>query len=180
METIGESRPATKKRSSKRKLSLRRLNDLVPLNDMGKLVGRYFQALAWLSIASMVISPIFFSNLHIDISFILLFWAAGHLIRHNPTARTWTLRITGFIAAGIAIMLLYAAVAGTEGMTVSYFGTRIENPSIWQVAAVAGVLVVLVAIPIVLLLTPKARQEFSKGPRGSRRRPLIGDASNGE
>ena len=131
----------------------------MPLRDIGKFVGRYFQVLAWLSIASMIISPIFFDSFHIDFSFILLFWAAGHLIRHNPTARRWTVGITGVSAAAIALMLGYAAIAGTDGMTVT-FGTRVEDPPFWMIAGVAGVLLVLLATPLCLLLTPKARQEF--------------------
>ena len=131
----------------------------MPLKDVGKFVGRYFQVLAWLSIASMIVWPIFFDNLHIDLSFILFFWAASHLIRHHSTARKWTVGITGFTAATIALTLGYAAIAGTDGMTVS-FGTRIEDPPFWMVAAVAGVLLILIAIPLGLLLTPQARQEF--------------------
>ncbi|MEO1237733.1 MAG: hypothetical protein AAFX76_13175, partial [Planctomycetota bacterium] len=56
-------------------------------------------------------------------------------------------------------MLGYAAIAGTDGMTVG-FGTLIENPPLWVVSAAAGVLLVLVCIPLGLLLTPKARREF--------------------
>ena len=110
----------------------------------------------------MLISPIFFDSFHIDFSFILLFWAASHLIRHNHTARKWTVGIAGFIVAAIALMLVYAAIAGTEGMTVS-FGTRIEDPPLWMVAGIAGLLLVLIAIPLCLLLTPKARREFGVG-----------------
>ena len=134
----------------------------MPLSDIGKFVGRYFQVLAWLFIASMIISPIFFDRFHIDFSFILLFWAAGNLVRHNPSARKWTIGITGFSVAAIALMLVYAAIAGTDGMTVS-FGARIEDPPFWMVAGVAGLLLVLIAIPTCLLLTPKARREFGVG-----------------
>ena len=104
----------------------------MPRPDIGKLVGRYFQVLACLSIASMVISPIFFDALYIDFTFILLFWAAGHLIEHNPTARKWTVRITGLGMVGVVLMLVYAAIAGTEGVIVS-FGVRIEDPSLEHV-----------------------------------------------
>ncbi|MEO1237362.1 MAG: hypothetical protein AAFX76_11295 [Planctomycetota bacterium] len=100
---------------------------MTPTKDIGKFVGRYFQSLAWLSVASMLISPIFFGRFHIDFSFVLLFWAAGHLIRHNPTARRWTVGVTGVGVGLIVSMLGYAAIAGTDGMTVG-FGTLIENP----------------------------------------------------
>lgn len=131
----------------------------MPFRDIGKFVGRYFQVLAWFSIAWMVISPIFFDRVHVDFSFVLLFWAAGHLIRHNPTARKWTVGLTGFSVAVLVLMLGYAVISGTDGMTVT-FGAPVEDPPLWMVAAIAGVLLALIAIPFCLLLTPKARQEF--------------------
>jgi len=129
-------------------------------NDIGKFVGRYFQVLAWLSIASMVISLIFFDKLNFDFTVILLFWVAHYLIRHNATARNWTIGITGFYVALIILTLLFASLAGTEGMTVTLDGRSIENPSIGQVATVAVPVFLLVGVPLGLLLTPKARREF--------------------
>mgnify|MGYP006969389622 FL=1 len=85
------------------------------------------------------------------------------LIRHNPTARKWTVGITGFCLATIALMLVYAAIVGTDGMSVT-IATRIKDPPFWIVAAVAMGLLVLFAIPLCLLLTPKARQEFGVAP----------------
>ena len=116
----------------------------MPINDIGKFVGRYFQVLAWLSIASMVISPIFFDSLNFDFTFILLFWVAHHLIRHNATARNCTIGITGFYVALIILMLLNACLAGTESMRVTFGRRIIENPSFGQVATVAIALILLV------------------------------------
>ena len=131
------------------------------LFDIGRFVGRYFQTLAWLSIASMIIMPIFFGWLPIDISFIFLFWAAAYLIKHHPTARNWTIGVCAFVLMGLIAMFLYAALAGTQGMTVT-LGTRFNHPSLWQVGAVVCVLSVLVAFPLALLLTPQARREFQR------------------
>jgi hypothetical protein len=132
----------------------------MPINDVGKFVGRYFQVIAWLLIASMVMSMIFFQRFIFDFTFILLFWAANHLIRHNATARKWTIYIAGLNFAVIALMLLYACLAGTEGMNVTFGRRIIENPSIGQVATIAIPLILLVGVPLGLLLTPKARREF--------------------
>jgi hypothetical protein len=129
------------------------------LNDIGRFVGRYFQALAWLSIALMIIRPIFFDTLYIDVSFIFLFWAAAYLIKHHPTARKWTIGVCGLYLAALVAMFVYAAIAGTQRMTV-LLGTRIEHPSLGQVAAVACLSAVLVGFPFALLLTPQARREF--------------------
>ena len=133
----------------------------MPLHDVGRFVGRYFQVLAWVSITWMVVSLIFFDRLHIDFSFILLFWAASHLTRHNPTARKWTIGLTGFCVGLMALLLLYAAIAGTDGMTVT-LGRRIENPSFLHVAVVGAISLALLGIPLGLLLTPKARREFGQ------------------
>ncbi|TWU12384.1 hypothetical protein CA54_12080 [Symmachiella macrocystis] len=138
----------------------------MPFNDIGKFVGRYFQVLAWLSIISMIVSLIFFDyfvfefDLRFTFIFILLFWAAHHLIRHNATARNWTIGITGFYVALIILTLLFASLVGTEGMSVTLDGRIIENPSIGQVATVAMPVLLLVGMPLGLLLTPKARREF--------------------
>jgi hypothetical protein len=131
------------------------------LNDIGKFVGRYFQVLGSLSVASMIITPIFFDSVHIDLSFIFLFWAAAYLIKHHPTARKWTIGVCGFVLAGLVAMLVYAAIAGTQGMTVT-LGRRIEHPSMWHVALVACVLAALVGFPFALLLTPQGRREFQR------------------
>lgn len=130
-------------------------------DDIGKFVGRYFQALACVSIASMIITLIFFGALHIDFSFIFLFWAAAYLIKHTPTARKWTIGVCGFVLAGLVAIFVYAALGGTQHMTVA-LGTRIEDPSLWHVAAVTGVFAVLVGFPLALLLTPQARREFQR------------------
>jgi hypothetical protein len=69
-------------------------------NDIGRFVARYLQVLACLSIVSMVATAIFFDALHIDFSFLLLFWAAEYLIQHNPKARRWTIGVCGGFVAG--------------------------------------------------------------------------------
>ena len=103
--------------------------------DTGRFVALYLQVLAWLSIASMIAAPIFLHSLRIDLSPIFLFWAASALKRRSPTARKWVLALTGLMLGVLVLMLLWAVVAGTKGMTVSFGFGRIENPALWQVAA---------------------------------------------
>jgi hypothetical protein len=133
-------------------------------NDIGKLVARYLQAFAWMSVAWMIISPIFFDSFHLDLSVIFLFWAAAYLMQHDPTARKWTIGVCAFALALVVGMFIYAAVAGTEGMTVT-IGRRIDNPSLGQVAVVSLIFAALAGLPLVLLLTPKARREFGQRSR---------------
>ncbi|MHB1158354.1 MAG: hypothetical protein ACYC26_16135 [Phycisphaerales bacterium] len=116
-----------------------------------------------MSIASIVISAILFDALHIDLTFILFFWAAHHLKQHNPTARKWTLRICGFVLTFLIAMLIGTAITGTDGMTITIF-KRIENPSFWQTATVFVILTCMAGIPFGLLLSPQAKREFANPP----------------
>jgi len=135
------------------------------LNDIGRFVGRYFQALGCLSIASMILMPVFFKAAYIDLSFIFMFWAAAYLIKHHPTARRWTIGVCGFVLAGLVATLAYAAIAGTQDVILT-LGRRIEHPSLGQLAAVVCALAVLIGFPSALLLTPQARREFQR-PAGA-------------
>lgn len=132
----------------------------MPIHDVGRFVGRYFQILACLSMASMVIAPIFFDYWYFDFSFVLLLWAASHLIRHNPTARSITIWTCGLCVVAIVGILIYAGVLGADAITIR-LGKPIENPSFFLIAVVAGIMLVAVGIPLALLLTPQARQEFA-------------------
>jgi hypothetical protein len=132
--------------------------------DTGRFVARYLQGLAWLSIASMIAGPIFFDSLHIDLSPILLCWAASALKRRSQTARKWVLALAGLTLVLLVIMLLWAAVAGTDGMTVSFGAGRIEDPALWQVAAVAVPIAVAVGVPFAVLMSERAGRQFTGAP----------------
>jgi hypothetical protein len=101
---------------------------MVP-KDVGLFVGRYFQLLGWLVIGWMAVGLIFYDRFHLDLTFLLLFWAAVHLKKHNPTARKWTLRLAGFFIGFPAILLVHSALVGTDGIRIS-LGRPIENPTV--------------------------------------------------
>ena len=127
--------------------------------DTGRFVARYLQVLAWLSIASMIAGPIFFDSLHIDLSPIFLFWAAWALKRRSNTARKWVLALAGLTLGILVLMLIWAVVAGTIGMTVSFGTGQIRNRALWQVAAVAALIAVLVGVPFAVLISE--RRQFA-------------------
>jgi hypothetical protein len=149
-------------------------NDVMPLAtldyapptefDTGRFVARYLQVLAWLSIASMIAAPIFFDSLRIDLSPIFLLWAASALKRRSTTARKWVLALAGLTLSALLLMLVWALVAGTQGMTVSFGTTRIQNPTLWQFAAVAAPIAVLVGVPFAVLISARARRQFANNP----------------
>jgi hypothetical protein len=132
--------------------------------DIGKFVGRYFQVLGCLSIASIIIGAILGNGLQLDLSFILFFWAGAYLIKHHPAARNWTIGLCGLVLIAALVLLLVALIAGAEHMYVTFFGTRIENPPLWVVAIVSSALLAIIGFPFALLLTPQARREFQRLP----------------
>jgi hypothetical protein len=132
-------------------------------NDIGKFVGIYFYVLACASIVSMLIGAIFFDSLYVDFTIILLLWAAPNLIRHKPAARRWTIRVCGFMLFILAVMSTVFAILGALDVghsTFSLFGKTIEHPSPWLVAALLFATGVMIGLPLVLLLTRRAKLEF--------------------
>ena len=132
--------------------------------DTGRFIARYLQVLAWLSIASMVAGPILFDSLHIDLSPVFLFWGASALKRHSRTVRKWVLALAGLTLAVIVLILVWATAFGTSGMTVSFGPSRIKNPELWQVALVAVPIVAVVAVPLAVLMSERARRQFAAVP----------------
>lgn len=131
-----------------------------PEFDTGRFVASYFQILAGLSVASMILQPILYDSLRIDLTPIFLLWAASALKRHSPTARKWVIGITGLALAADAIMVISSLIFGTDHMTVSLGTRHIENPTLPQVALVAILLGILVGVPFFTLMSERARQQF--------------------
>lgn len=140
-------------------------------HDIGKFVGRYLQALACLSIASMFVSVVFLDSLNVDFSVILVFWAATYLIRHQPAARNWTIAFCCLILISLVVLAAYAAIAGTDRITIRMGGAKFEQPSMLTISILSGITALMVGLPLALLLTPQARREFQRpsvvGPRTS-------------
>lgn len=135
--------------------------------DTGGFVARYLQVWAWLSIASMIAAPIFFRSLRIDLSPIFLFWAASALQRRSRTARKWVLALAGLTLGLMVFILLWGVIGGTDGMTVSSVSGRIKNPALWQLVAVAVPCAVVAAVPFAVLMSERARRQFSDDPAGA-------------
>jgi hypothetical protein len=136
---------------------------MVP-KDVGLFVGRYFQVLGVLSLASSVLALILNDRFNVNLTFLLFFWVAGYLKRHNLTARKWTLRLTGAATLGAIAIFISNSFEGLRGTHWNFLGWEIENPTLSQTAAVAGALLVLCGLPFALLLTPQAAREFGGIP----------------
>ena len=71
------------------------------------------------------------------------------------------LLVFGLMLGIIILMFLWAVVGGTDGMTVSFGTGQIKNPALWQVAAVAVPYAVVVGVPFAMLMSERARRQFS-------------------
>lgn len=129
------------------------------LDDAGRFDGRYLQALAAIMVLGMVVA-IFRGTVLIDLSFVLLFWAGSALIRHSPLARRFVI-VGSAMTSGLAVgVLLMAGRIPLEGVGVSVLGVPVPEPSATLVALLGGVLLVTALVPLVLLLSRRAREEF--------------------
>jgi hypothetical protein len=129
--------------------------------DTGRFAAIYLRALGALDIVSMIVGWAFFDGCYLDLSFLFMFWAANALEQHSAVARRWVLGIGGLTLAISLFGLAYAAIHGTSGMTIRLGLKQIKDPPLWQVigGGVAGISVE--AVPLLVLLSPRARRQFN-------------------
>lgn len=128
--------------------------------DIGKLVGRYFQILACMSIIGMIVDLIFYDRLMVDLSVIFLFWCASCLNKHNPMARKITIGICATMLCIMVLLLPYFIAVGIEKATLNFGPYRIHNPSVYQFSAMFGLMTLTLGFPLALLMTRQAKREF--------------------
>ena len=130
--------------------------------DAGGFTARYLQVLAWVSVAWMAVAPVLLGTFHLDLTPLLLFWAAARLKHHSRAARKWVIGLAGFALFLCAVVAAKALLGGTDGIGVS-LGRPIRNPAVWQVLLAAGLLAAVAAVPFGVLLTARAREQFGPG-----------------
>jgi len=96
----------------------------------------------------------------LDLSPALLFWAARNLIRHGNRTRKFVVWFCFLVLIVDLILLVVAVVFGTDQIEISYPGLKIKNPAFWQVALSVLTWVLVFGIPLWLLLSPEAREQF--------------------
>lgn len=105
--------------------------------DLGLFVGRWFQGLACLFVGFMVLAPLLLDKQHYNGAFLFFFWVAPYLKRHRPRAR--------WVAVGLCVVVLVGTWLATMPLHLAFkLG-----------------LTAVVAVPLVLLLSPRARAEFA-------------------
>lgn len=133
--------------------------------DIGKFVGRYFQSLAIVSIALMVLSAILLRFAYLDLTPIFLFWMAAYLIQHSSTARKWAIGVCALYVVTAAAVCMYGAFAGTGRIALMVGRDNILHPSMLAVVALSSITALIFGIPLALLLTPQGRREFQSSGR---------------
>ncbi len=131
--------------------------------DCGKTCGIYLIALGTLSIFSMLFRGISLNRLELDLSPLLFFWAGNYLTKHNNTARKWVMGIALFFVIVVFISAIITPFSGADYVKINLPFYHEQKPSLAMAyfALLAGLILAL--IPIVLLYSDKAREEFKIG-----------------
>ena len=137
------------------------LEDLAEIKRIKRLrsfTGNYFIVLGWLSVAATVISLVTVfgtDHLHIDLSFILLFWLGKSLKKGIPAARLWAISIF-FITGLFSVLLSFLPDSKANIGKMEYEKTEMMY---W---AIICLIVLSVSIPGIVLLGKRGREAFSR------------------
>ena len=136
-----------------------------PMTDLGmegysatsaipKFTGNYYIFLAWFSVVSMIIESVS-DGLHLDLTFIFMFWLGRSLKRCSNMARCWAIVIFSIITVMFTLGLFVSDFKATFA-DVSYYK---PNP-IYYIITV-GIWIVF-AMPALPLLTKRGKEAFKK------------------
>lgn len=148
------------------------MNDSVPRSelapDIGKLVAIYLYILTILSIASMIISPFLGGMCYVDLfGPIFNYYAAQGLRAKNNFWRIATICVYGFLFALLAILVLVAVVGTWARINIrlTLIGGSNVTFGTFLLFAIGGL--VMCSIPLLLLLTKTAKEQFVEISRQS-------------
>jgi hypothetical protein len=131
-----------------------------PEFDTGRFAARYLQVLALLSIGSMLARAVFRDQFNLDLSFILLLWAASALKRRSQTARGFVLLFGGIGLAFCLFATIMMILSPRSGQRISFFGGLIKDAPLWMALSINFTVAVVIAIPFGVLLSPRAHRQF--------------------
>ena len=138
----------------------------VDSNRIRTITGSYYRVIGWVDLVSSVISlALVYWTGHVAITFgfILWFWIGNCLKQGNSTARNWAI-----ISSFLSVTLLGV------GMCFPHLGFKLAPWGIGYTSPIflllAGVMMMVLAFPAVLLLSKRGRRAFPKqdgesGPR---------------
>ena len=122
--------------------------------------SRYLYVIAALGVLSMLLGFVGIGENRVDLSFLFVIWAGRGLAARSNTARKWVIGFCAFAVVAMVASAVVTLIRGTEGITVRLLW-RFENPSIQIALLAVGFMIILFAIPLGMLLSAQARNEFT-------------------
>ena len=122
--------------------------------------SRYLYVIAALGVLSMLLGFVGIGENRVDLSFLFVIWAGRGLAARSNTARKWVIGFCSFAVVAMVASAVVTLIRGTEGITVRLLW-RFENPSIQIALLAVGFMIILFAIPLGMLLSGQAREEFT-------------------
>lgn len=129
--------------------------------------GSYYWVLGWIDLVSSVISIVIFywtGHVAITFGFILWFWLGNGLKQGSSSARKWALT-SSFV---MMILLVVGLILPRISLKLAPWGIDQTHPAFLPIAGIA--LVVLV-VPTVLLLGKNGRRAFTTNEEGEQAAP---------
>ena len=122
-------------------------------------IGSYYRFLGWLSIGCTVVSLLAFywiQHVHVDFSFLIWLWLGRELKEKKNTARKWAIGISIFILG------IFVLAGFLDSANATSFGGKKYASGTLGFYVVFGVLFIMLVVPGIALLHPKAKQQFTK------------------
>lgn len=131
------------------------------MNDIGKLVGRYFFVLGIFYFITIIIGFYQSKNIYIDFVPLILFFLGGQkLLKHNSKGRNGVIVFSGILLIISFIICIYTFFWGVPS-SLRIWGYEItENTSTLLVYLLSLLTFAIFAVPYFLLKTEKAKKEF--------------------
>ena len=134
------------------------------LDHLREFTGRYYRALGWIDLASSIIALAIWhwtGHLTIAFSFVFWFWLGTCLRQGSPAARKWAIAIP--ILTGIT--LLIGVLFPELRLRLTPWGIDGTHPAFFPLA---GIHLVIFAIPGLMLVGDRGRRAFQKRKDGER------------
>jgi hypothetical protein len=136
--------------------------DSADSNTLRTFTGNYYRVLGWVDLISSVISlgiVCWTGHVAITFGFVLWFWLGSGLKHGSSSARRWAL--TSSIA--MMILLVVGMIFPGIGFKLAPWGIGHAHPAFFPLA---GIDLVVLAVPVVVLLGKNGRRAFATNEDG--------------
>jgi len=136
------------------------------MKDIGKFTGNYLYVLAAFSLLSMPYSWLIQQGRSVEFSWVFLLWVGTLLRKHSNKARLVTIGFNLFMLIACAVLISIGVfkkelINFEFNQSIQLFACKIHNSSIIMTSTFIVIMYGLSIALITLLLTNKAKEEFS-------------------